>query len=82
MIIAGIFAIIVIYLCCCQESTIRKHRGFQRYERLVQDENDSPLNGRKNGGKILKNNPMRIEDSDDEDSETLFSSRMKKPMIP
>lgn len=74
---------IVIYLCCCQGSTIRSHSGFQRYQPLVQDESDSPVIGRRNGEKILKNSHhSQFDESDDDDSETLFSSRMKKPMIP
>lgn len=82
LIVAGLFAVVVIYLCCCQGSTIRSHSGFQRYQPLVQDENDSPIIGRRKGGKILKNSRSRFDESDDEDTETLFSSKIKKSMIP
>jgi len=78
LILAVIFAMVVIYLRCCQESTSRPHTGFQRYEPLVQDENDSPIMGRINGRKIQ----AIASDSDDENDQTLFSSKMKKSMIP
>ncbi len=82
LILAVVFAIVVVYLRCCQGSTIRSQTGFQRYEPLVQDENDSPIVERMNGRRILKNNHPMTFDSDDEDNETLFSSKMKKTMIP
>jgi len=78
LILAVIFAMVVIYLRCCQESTSRPHTGFQRYEPLVQDENDSPIMGRINGRKIQ----AIASDSDDENDQTLFSSKMKKSLIP
>ncbi|CAF1310615.1 unnamed protein product [Rotaria sp. Silwood1] len=92
LIIAGIFALlvaiififVVIYLKFCQKSTSRTHTGFQRYEPLVQDENDLPIMERQNGRKILRNNhALASESSDDDDGDqTLFSSKIKKPMIP
>jgi hypothetical protein len=82
LVLAIIFAMVVIYLKCCQESTSRSHTGFQRYEPLVQDENDSPVIGRINGRKTRNNNQAIASESDDEDNQTLFSSKMKKPMIP
>jgi hypothetical protein len=82
LLLAIIFACVVIYLRCCQESASRSHTGFQRYEPLVQDENDSPIMGRANGRKTLRNNNPMASESDDEDNQTLFSSKMKKPMIP
>jgi hypothetical protein len=82
LILAVVFAIVVVYLRCCQGSTIRSQTGFQRYEPLVQDENDSPIVERMNGRRISKNNHPMTFDSDDEDNETLFSSKMKKTMIP
>ncbi|CAF1083152.1 unnamed protein product [Adineta steineri] len=78
LVLAIIFAMVVIYLKCCQGSTSRSHTGFQRYEPLVQDENDLPRIERVQG---RKNHPM-ASDSDDEDNETLFSSKMNKSMIP
>lgn len=82
LIMAVVFAIVVLYLRCCQGSTIRSHTGFQRYEPLVQDENDSPIMNRMNGRRISRNNHPMTFDSDDEDNDTLYSSKMKKPMIP
>jgi hypothetical protein len=80
--LAIIFAIIVIYLRCCQGSGSRPHTGFQRYEPLVQDENDSPIMGRANGRKTLRSNNVMASESDDEDDQTLFSSKLKQTMIP
>jgi hypothetical protein len=82
LLLAIIFACVVIYLRCCQESASRSHTGFQRYEPLVQDENDSPIMGRANGRKTLRNNNPMASESDDEDNQTLFSSKMKTSMIP
>ncbi len=82
LVLAVIFAVVVIYLRCCQGSTIRAHSGFQRYEPLVQDENDSPVIGRMNGRKTSRITRPLDSDSDDEDNQTLFSSKTKKPMIP
>ncbi len=73
---------VVIYLRCCQGSTISSSSGFRRYEPLVQDENDSPIMTRMNGRKTFENNHPIASDSDDEDNETLFSSKIKKTMIP
>ncbi len=82
MILAIIFAIVVIYLRCCQGSTSRLNTGFQRYQPLIQDENDSPIMGRVNGRKTLNNNHVMASESDDEDNQVLFSSKLKKTMIP
>ena len=70
---------VVVYLKCCQGSTVRSRTGFQRYERLVQDENDLPVMTRQKNG---RKNHVMASDSDDEDDQTLFSSNMKKSMIP
>ncbi len=82
MVLAIIFSMVGIYLKCCQGTTSGPHTGFQRYEPLVQDENDSPVIGRINGRKTIKNSQAIGSDSDDEDNQTLFSSKMKKTMIP
>lgn len=76
--LAILFAMVVIYLRCCQETNSRPQTGFQRYEPLIQDENDSPRMGRK----TLRNNRPIASESDDEDSQTLFSSKFKQTMIP
>ncbi|UJR31312.1 hypothetical protein I4U23_018810 [Adineta vaga] len=79
LVLAILFAMVVIYLKCCQGSTVRSHTGFQRYEPLVQDENDLPVMERRTNGRKKHVMPS---DSDDEDDQTLFSSKMKKSMIP
>ena len=79
LVLAIIFAGIVIYSRCCQTSTISSRSGFQRYEPLVQDEHDSPVIGRMNGRKTLVPKHRSASDSDDDDNQTLFSS---KRMIP
>ncbi|CAF1279483.1 unnamed protein product, partial [Adineta ricciae] len=79
LILASLFAMVVVYLKCCQGSTVRSRTGFQRYERLVQDENDLPVMTRQKNG---RKNHVMASDSDDEDDQTLFSSNMKKSMIP
>ena len=73
---------VVIYLRCCQGSTSSSHTGFQRYEPLVQDENDLPIGRRMNGRKPVGNNYTMANDSDDEDDQTLFSSKIKNTIIP
>lgn len=70
------------YLCCCQKSSVRPNVGFQRYEPLLQDEYDSPQVIRAPKRKSPRINPRLMDESDDEENETLFSSKMKKSTIP
>ena len=78
-----IFGVVVIYLCCCQTPIVRPNVGFQRYEPLLQDEDDSPRVVRAPKRKSPRINPRLMDESDDdEEHETLFSSKMKKSAIP
>lgn len=82
MVLSITFATVVIYLRFCQGSTARRNTGFQRYELLGQDEDDIGRTERSNGRKSSRSNrPMEI-DSDDEDDDTLFVSKMKKVIAP
>ncbi|CAF2037087.1 unnamed protein product [Rotaria magnacalcarata] len=82
LVLAIVFATVVIYLRFCQGSTARRDTGFQRYELLLQDEHDLPRIQRNNGKKSTRNNRPMSSESDDEEDETLFSSKIKKVIVP
>lgn len=84
LILAVIFGVVVMYLCCSRASNVRPNVGFQRYEPLGQDENDSPQVARAPARKSPRVNHRLFNESDDdeEENETLFSSKMKKAVIP
>ena len=82
MLLAVIFVSIVIYLRCCQKSTSRPNVGFQRYEPLLQDEEDYPVIQRINERKSSRINKQVFNESDDEDDQTLFSSQINRKQIP
>jgi len=82
LILAVVFGFVVMYLCCCQKSSVRPNVGFQRYEPLLQDEYDSPQVIRAPKRKSPRIHPRLMDESDDEENETLFSSKMKKSTIP
>ena len=77
-----ICAIIVAYLRFCQGSTLRFHAGFRRYEPLLQDEYDSLITEKEYRKKRVRNTHVMASESDDEEDQTLFSSRMKNSETP
>ncbi len=78
-----IFGILVLYLRCRRSSLHRQRVGFQRYEILPQDEDDSPFITQANGhNKTVRNTHAMPSDSEhDEGDEVLFTQNINEQLL-